>query len=111
MKKTFKLIAAVAIASLTVVACNNNKPAEEVIDSTTIEQVVAEEVIEEPVQVADTVKQEATATKTNAATKKATKKAEVKEAGVNNTQTTTLEEPKEVKEVTGKVTKVERKRR
>lgn len=54
MKKSFKLLAVAAIASLTIVACNNNKPAEEEIDSTPIEEIVEDEVIAEPVAVADT---------------------------------------------------------
>ena len=39
MKKFFKLAAIAAVAMLTVVACKNNKPAEEVIDSTAIETI------------------------------------------------------------------------
>ncbi len=54
MKKSFKVLAIAAIASLTFVACNNNQTAEEAVDSTAIEQVAEEEVIAEPVAVADT---------------------------------------------------------
>lgn len=55
MKKSFKVLAIAAIASLTFVACNNNNTeATDTIDSTAIEQVVEEEVIAEPVAVADT---------------------------------------------------------
>lgn len=54
MKKTFRLAAIAAVASLTIVACNNNKTAEEAVDSTAIEQV-AEEVATECEAVADTV--------------------------------------------------------
>lgn len=87
MKKTMKLVALAVVASLTVVACNNNKAAEETVDSTAIEQV-AEEVATEAEAVADTVvavaeetAKEAVKTTANTA-KKAVKKAaknEVKE--------------------------------
>ena len=49
MKKSFKLAAIAAIASLTIVACNNNNTeATDTIDSTAIEQVAEEEIIAEP---------------------------------------------------------------
>jgi FKBP-type peptidyl-prolyl cis-trans isomerase len=50
MKKMFKLAAIAAISSLTIVACNNNKPAEEEADTTAIEQVVEDEMIAEPAE-------------------------------------------------------------
>ncbi len=54
MKKVFRLAAIAAIATCTLVACNNNKPAEEVEDTTAIEQVV-EEMTEEVAVIEDTV--------------------------------------------------------
>ena len=56
MKKSFKVLAIAAIASLTVVACNNNNTeATDTIDSTAIEQVAEEqEIIAEPAEVLDT---------------------------------------------------------
>lgn len=119
MKKSFKLVAAIAVAAITMVACNNNNATEEVVDSAAaIEQVAEEQQIEEPVavEIADTLKQEA-AQAVQKAAKKTVKAAEqkvvVKEAGINtNTeQNTTIDKNSEVKQVTGKVTKVERKRR
>lgn len=75
MKKFFKLAAVAAVAMLTVVACKNNKPAEEVIDSTAIETIAEEEVIDTMLAVADTtpvVEEQA------APVKKVAKKAETK---------------------------------
>lgn len=55
MKKVFKLAAIAAIASMTLVACNNNNTeATDTIDSTAIEQIADEEIIAEPVEVLDT---------------------------------------------------------
>jgi hypothetical protein len=55
MKKSFKVLAIAAIASLTIVACgNNNTEATDTIDSTAIEQVAEEEIIAEPAEVLDT---------------------------------------------------------
>lgn len=54
MKKSIKLLAVAAIASMTIVACNNNKPAEGAVDTTAIEEVVEEEIIAEPAEVLDT---------------------------------------------------------
>lgn len=91
MKKSFKLLAIAALASMTIVACNN-KPAEEAEDTTAIEATV-EEQIAEVAEVADTVvaaveEKAATATKKTTA-KKAdnTPKIEVKvnEDGANAT--------------------------
>lgn len=74
MKKTFKLAAIAVAASLALVACNNNKPAEEAIDSTTIETVAVEPVIEEAVDtITNIVEEQAEAAKQTA--KKAVKKA------------------------------------
>ena len=82
MKTIVRNIAlAVAAMGLTV-ACNNNKPAEETIDTTPapVEEVVEEKVVEEaPAEVVEAV-QEAPAKATTPA-KKTTPKAEVK---VNN---------------------------
>ena len=55
MKSIFKFAAVVAIASLAFVACKNNQPAEEEIDSTAIEQIVEDEIACDAVEVADTV--------------------------------------------------------
>ena len=55
MKSIFKLAAVVAVASLTLVACKNNQPAEEAVDSTAIEQVVEDEMVPEVVEAVDTV--------------------------------------------------------
>ena len=53
MKKVFKFMAFAAIASLTFVACNNNnKPAEEVIDTTEIE-AIAEDMMDETAEAID----------------------------------------------------------
>lgn len=83
MKKSFKLAAIAAIASLTIVACNNNNTeATDTIDSTAIEQVVEEqEMIAEPAEVLDTtpVVEEQKATATVKATKKEQAKPVVKE--------------------------------
>ena len=74
MKTIVRNIAlAVAVMGLTV-ACNNNKPAEEVIDSTPVEEVV-EEVVEEAPVVAEAVEE---APAQEAPAKKATPKVEVK---------------------------------
>ena len=74
MKKTFKLAAIAVAASLALVACNNNKPVEEVIDSTAIETVAVEPVIEEAVDtITNIVEEQAEAAKQTA--KKAVKKA------------------------------------
>ena len=54
MKKSIKLLAVAAIASMTIVACNNNKPAEGAVDTTAIEEVVEEEILAEPAEVLDT---------------------------------------------------------
>lgn len=54
MKKVFKMAAIAAIASMTLVACNNNTEATDTIDSTAIEQIADEELIAEPVEVLDT---------------------------------------------------------
>lgn len=55
MKTIVRNIAlAVAVMGLTV-ACHNNKPAEEVIDSTPVEEVVEETIEEAPVEVAEAV--------------------------------------------------------
>ena len=54
MKKTFSFIAAVAVAAMAFVACNNNKAAEENTDTTPIEQI-AEEEINEVAEAIDTV--------------------------------------------------------
>ena len=55
MKKVFKLAAIAAIASMTLVACNNNNTeATDTIDSTAIEQIADEEIIAEPAEVLDT---------------------------------------------------------
>jgi len=81
MKTIVRNIAlAVAVMGLTV-ACNNNKPAEEVIDSTPVEEVV-EEVVEEAPVVAEAVEE---APVQAAPAKKATPKVEVKkdDAGVS----------------------------
>ena len=57
MKTVVRNIAlAVAVMGLTV-TCHNNKPAEEVIDSTPVEEVVAETVEEAPVEVAEAVEE------------------------------------------------------
>lgn len=82
MKTIVRNIAlAVAVMGLTV-ACNNNKPAEEVIDSTPVEEVVEEVVEEAPVEVAEAVEE---APVQAAPAKKATPKVEVKkdDAGVS----------------------------
>jgi hypothetical protein len=75
MKKTFKLAAIAVAASLALVACNNNtKPVEEAIDSTAIETVAVEPVIEEAVDtITNIVEEQAEAAKQTA--KKAVKKA------------------------------------
>lgn len=52
MKKNIKFLAIAAVASLTVAACNNNSTeTTDTVDTTAIEQVVAEEM---PVEVLDT---------------------------------------------------------
>ena len=81
MKKVFKMMAVAAIASLTLVACNNNKTTEEEVDSTAIEAIVEDELIAEPAEVLDTtpvveVKEAATAAKP--AAKSTAKKVEQK---------------------------------
>jgi hypothetical protein len=85
MKKFFKLAAIAAVAMLTVVACKNNKPAEEVIDSTAIETIAEEDVIDTMLAIADTTpvveEQAATAKKV---VKKATTPT-VTEAPIDNT--------------------------
>lgn len=83
MKTIVRNIAlAVAVMGLTV-ACNNNKPAEEVIDST-VEEVVEETIEEAPVEVAEAVVEEAPAQQA-APAKKTTPKVEVNtnEGGVS----------------------------
>lgn len=88
MKKTIKMLAVAAMASMTIVACNNNKPAEEPVDTTAIEQV-AEEQIEEPVEALDTVAQ-AVAEEAQVAAKKVAKKATKKdEPKIHEEKTTT----------------------
>ena len=74
MKKFFKLAAVATLAMLTVVACKNNKTTEEPVDSTAIEAVAEEEMIDTLIAVEDTtpVVEEQAAP----ATKKVTKKAE-----------------------------------
>lgn len=75
MKKMFRLAAIVAVASLTMVACNNNKAAEEPAEDTTaIEQIAEDEMVADSVVAEDTV---TVAEATAPAKKKATvKKAE-----------------------------------
>ncbi len=99
MKKVFKMMAIAAIASLAFVACNNNKAAEEEVDSTAIEMVVEDEMIAEPAEVLDTtpvVEEQQAAPATKPAAKKAVKKAEQKtseatkaESNVNDVKTAT----------------------
>ena len=78
MKKVFKMMAIAAIASLAFVACNNNKAAEEEVDSTPV------------------VEEQQAAPATKPAAKKAVKKAEQKtseatkaESNVNDVKTAT----------------------
>lgn len=98
MKKVFKLAAIAAIASVTLVACNNNnKPAEEEIDTTAIEQIAEDELFADPMDVVDTVvavvEQQATAAK------KTVKKAEKKiEKTAEPAKQQTAVEKKEVKD-------------
>ena len=74
MKTIVRNIAlAVAVMGLTV-ACHNNKPAEEVIDSTPVEEGVEETIEEAPVEVAEAVEE----TPAQAAPAKKTPKVEVK---------------------------------
>lgn len=80
MKKMLKVAAIVAVASLAFVACKNNKPAEEPIDSTQIEMVVEDSMAIDSIVDTTVVAEEVTP----APAKKATaKKAEPKtqEAG------------------------------
>lgn len=95
MKKTIRLAAIAAVASLTIVACNNNKTAEEAVDSTAIEQV-AEEVATECEAVADTVAAVAEEQVAAPAKKAATtaKKATAKKAENNNPTVKVEEAPK-----------------
>lgn len=82
MKTIVRNIAlAVAVMGLTV-ACHNNKPAEEPIDSTPVEEVVEETIEEAPVEVAEAVEE---APVQAAPAKKSTPKVEVKkdEGGVS----------------------------
>jgi hypothetical protein len=75
MKTIVRNIAlAVAVMGLTV-ACHNNKPAEEPIDSTPVEEVVEETIEEAPVEVAEAVEE---APAQAAPAKKSTPKVEVK---------------------------------
>ncbi len=93
MKKTFKLAAIAAIASLALVACNNNKAAEEEVDSTAIEQI-AEEVAPVADEIADTVAAVAETPAPAPAKKTPAKKAEPKDEGMKiqvNTTTTSTE--------------------
>lgn len=110
MKKTIRLAAIAAVASLTIVACNNNKTAEEAVDSTAIEQV-AEEVATESEAVADTVaavvEEQVAAPAKKAATtakKAATKKAEstTPTAKVEETKAVTVENAQNAQVVTKK---------
>lgn len=82
MKKMFKVAAIVAVASLALVACKNNKPAEEETIDTTIEQIAEDEMTVDSLIAEDTtvVAEEPAAP----AKKPAAKKAENKpvEAGV-----------------------------
>jgi hypothetical protein len=83
MKKVLKMMAIAAIASLAFVACNNNKAAEEEVDSTAIEMVVEDEMIAEPAEVLDTtpvVKEEPAAKKAVKPAAKKTDKNTVKAA-------------------------------
>lgn len=80
MKKMLKVAAVIAVASLAFVACKNNKPAEEPIDSTQIEMVVEDSMAIDSIVDTTVVAEEVTP----APAKKATaKKAEPKtqEAG------------------------------
>lgn len=80
MKKFFKLAAIAAVAMITVVACKNNKPTEEPVDSTAIETVVEEEMIDTLVAIADTtpvVEEQAAPTVKKVAQKVKETKAEV----------------------------------
>ena len=70
MKKTFRLAAIAAVASLALVACKNNKQVEEEIDTVAIEEIADEAIVEENV---DTVVAVA-ATEAKAAATTATKK-------------------------------------
>lgn len=83
MKKSFKVLAVAAIASMTLVACNNNKTeATDTIDSTAaIEQVAEEQIIAEPAEVLDTtpVVEEKTTTTAKKIVKKEVKQEEVKQ--------------------------------
>lgn len=84
MKKVFKMAAIAAIASITLVACNNNKAATE--DTTAaepIEQIVEDEMMAEPAEVLDTtpvVKEEPAAKKAVKPAAKKTDKNTVKTA-------------------------------
>lgn len=111
MKKTFKFAAIAIVASLTMIACNNNNQAtEDTIDSTAIEQIAEDELIAEPVvaEVADTVKEETPAptakkpaVKKTPTTQKETVPTKVEKT--DNIETTVNENAKEV----GKGQKVE----
>lgn len=113
MKKSIKFLAVVAIASMTMVACNNNAPAEEVVDSAAIEQIVPEETIAEPAEVLDTTpvveEQKAAATtttkkpatkKTVAPAKKAEEAAPAAKVNTEKVATTTESTSKKVKPAT-----------
>ncbi len=97
MKKSINLIAAVAVVSMALVACNNNKPAEETVDTTAIEQTI-EENIDEVADAIDTATT-AVAEETKAVAKKAattTKKAA--EKATEQTMTVATEKTAEATE-------------
>lgn len=76
----FKFAAIAAVASFTLVACNNNNQAtEDTIDSTAIEQIAEDEMIAEPIscEQTDTIKEEAAPAAKPAPAKKQTAKKEV----------------------------------
>ncbi len=115
MKKTFKFAAIAVVASLTMIACNNNNQAiEDTIDSTAIEQVAQDEMIAEPevVAVTDTVKEEAPAPAKKPAVKKTPAQPQKQPVPTtieknDNIQTSVNENAKEV----GKGQKVEGRKR
>lgn len=98
MKKSIKLLAIATIASLTVVACNNNNTeATDTIDSTAIEQVAEEEeIVAEPAEVLDTTPavEEKVATTAKKAVKKVAKKVEEKIVNEEPVKKATEEAPK-----------------
>ncbi len=103
MKRMFKVAAIVAVASLALVACKNNKEAEEpIVDDTTIQLCADDMTVDTLVEDTVTVAEEATpvATKKTTTKKAENKPAEAGVAATNDNASKKVVETKDADEIT-----------